>query len=204
MDQGSCLRHVPCDEEDICFVRAHAALDVRTWIAFWVQYLFVPAPEMNWTSGVSRYIFDLLTIKYICVCPDSERFQSRFASRVVESACFNPLKTTQCKAISCILPALAHVSTPLVAKPRSSHLASLQYHGNGKEFDDGHGGVLDSQPIRCALLLVQYVQSLWYDVISAYRFVLWQRIQREGFCLDLHSMLRNPVLCAFRIHSVLA
>ena len=154
---------------------------------------------MNWTSGVSRYIFDLLTIKYICVCPDSERFQSRFVSRVVESACFNPLKTTQCKAISCIsqhwhtyphrwLPNLAALTWPLcsiMAMAKNLMTAMVEFL-TANESD---------------------VPCYWFSMFSHFDMTFSLLI---ASCCDRESKEKDfvwtciPCYEAFRIHSVLA
>lgn len=126
MDQGSCLGHAPCDEEDICFVRAHAALDVRTWIAFWVWVRSCFKDELDkwyilWSLIYKLYLHVPGFWKIpVSVCLLS--LQDTTRDRTPELSNLHPLS----KYISQHFPACC-TCIHTVAKPPRSHLAAVSW-----------------------------------------------------------------------------
>lgn len=126
MDQGSCLGHVPCDEEDICFVRAHAALDVRTWIAFWVWVRSCVKDELDKWYSLWSLIYKLyLHVPGFWKMPVSVcllGLQDTTRDRTPELSNLHPSST----CISQHFPACC-TCIHTVATPPRSHLAAVSW-----------------------------------------------------------------------------
>lgn len=198
---------MPCDEEDICFVRAHAALDVRTWIAFWVWVRSCVKDELDKWYILWSLIYKLyLHVPGFWKIPVSVcllGLQDTTRDRTPELSNLHPLKHMHIPAFPSMLHMYPHrCQTSQISPGRSIMAMAKNLMTAMVEFLANQSDV----PCYWFSMFSSFDMTAWQSLclLTVYCFVLWQRIQREGFCLDLHSMLWNPVICEFRIHSVLA